>query len=263
MAEIKEKKKRHRGRRKKKKGSVLANLILVIAAAVFCVSGFQLFKIGKGYVSGRSEYKKLEEMAVTKGNPDKFRVNFEELLNVNEDTIGWIRFYPEPSGINYPIVQGADNQEYLHKTFSANENTMGAIFLSADNSAAFTDRNSIVYGHRMKDGSMFRHLSDYEDEKFWEENPYFYIYTPDNCRHKYHIYSVGQVEDMTDTYLTEFESDDAFRSFLNMTKEISMYDTGVEPEVYDKIMTLSTCTSANDNHRFVVRGILEETTELK
>lgn len=263
MAERKEKKKHYKRRRKKKKVSMLSNIILIIAVAVFCVSGFQLFKIGKGYASGRSEYKKLEEMAVTKGNPDKFRVDFEELLEVNEDTIGWLRFYPEPSAINYPIVQGEDNQEYLHKTFSANENTMGAIFLGADNNASFKDRNSVIYGHRMKDGSMFRHLSDYEDPSFWEENPYFYIYTPDNCRHKYHIYSVGQVEDMTDTYLTQFESDDAFRAFLDMTKEISMYDTGVEVEIYDTIVTLSTCTSANDNHRFVVRGVLEETTELK
>lgn len=263
MAEIKEKKKPHRGRRRKKKSSVLSNIILLIAVIVFCVSGFQLFQIGKGYMTGRSEYKKLEELAITEGNPDTFRVNFEELLSVNPDTIGWLRFYPEPSVINYPIVQGKDNQEYLHKTFSANENTMGAIFLSADNSPAFTDRNSVIYGHRMKDGSMFRHLSDYEDQSFWKENPYFYIYTPDNCRHKYHIYSVGQVEDMTDTYLTQFESDEAFQSFLRMTKETALYDTGVEPAVYDKVVTLSTCTSANDNHRFVVRGILEETTELK
>lgn len=261
MAGNKGKKRHHRGRRKK--GHLLSNIILVAAIAVFCVSGFQLFKIGKGYMAGRSEYKKLEELAITEGDADTFRVNFEELLNVNPDTIGWLRFHPEPSVINYPIVQGTDNNEYLHKTFSANENTMGAIFLSADNNSAFTDRNSVIYGHRMKDGSMFRHLSDYEDKSFWEANPYFYIYTPDNCRHKYHIYSVGQVEDMTDTYLTHFGSDEQFLSFLNMTKEISLYDTGVEPAAYDKVVTLSTCTSANDNHRFVVRGILEETTELR
>ena len=115
-----------------------------------------------------------------------FRVDFDELLAVNPDTIGWIRFSPEPAIINYPIVQGEDNEEYLHKTFSANENTLGAIFLNAGNSPDFSDRNSIVYGHRMKDGSMFRHLQDYEDQSFWESNPYFYIYTPDGREITYH-----------------------------------------------------------------------------
>ncbi len=88
----------------------------------------------------------------------------------------------EPSQINYPVVQGADNDLYLHKTFSANENTLGAIFVDAAASSDFTDKNTIIYGHRMKDGSMFRKLEEYKDEDFWKENPYFYIYTPDGER---------------------------------------------------------------------------------
>ena len=60
---------------------------------------------------------------------EKFRVDFDELMKINKDTVGWIRFYKEPSQINYPVVQGADNDLYLHKTFSANENTLGAILL--------------------------------------------------------------------------------------------------------------------------------------
>ena len=75
---------------------------------------------------------------------------------------------------------------------------------------------------------MFRHLQDYEEKSFWESNPYFYIYTPDGREITYHIYSAGQVEDTSDTYLTSFESDEACQSFLNMTKEVSLYDTGVE-----------------------------------
>ena len=58
-----------------------------------------------------------------------------------------------------PVVQGKDNEEYLHKTFSANENTLGTIFLNVDNNANFLDENSLIYGHYMNDGSMFRHLA--------------------------------------------------------------------------------------------------------
>ena len=247
MAEANRKKRHHRGRRRKRKGGVLSNLILAVAVVVFCVSGFQLIRIGKGYLDGRSEYEKVRDVALT--NPDEqegFRVDFEELMKINPDTIGWIRFYPEPSQINYPIVQGQDNDEYLHRTFSANENTLGAIFLNVDNKADFSDRNSILYGHRMKDGSMFRHLQDYEEKSFWEENPYFYIYTPDGREITYQI------------YLTSFADDGAYQEFLDMTKEASAYDTGVEVTTEDTIVTLSTCTSASDDHRIIVQGVKEK-----
>ena len=257
-------KKYHRGRKKaKKKGSLVLNLILILALIVFAVSAFQLFQIVKGYMDGRGEYEDIRELAIEEvddgeeGTP-QFRVNFDELLAINPDTIGWIRFSPEPSIISYPIVQGEDNDEYLHKTFSANENTLGAIFLNAGNQPDFSDRNSIIYGHRMKDGSMFRHLQDYEERAFWENNPYFYIYTPDGREITYHIYSAGQVEDTSDTYLTSFASDEEYQAFLDMTKEVSLYDTGVELTTEDTIVTLSTCTSASDEHRFVVRGVKEK-----
>lgn len=260
----------HRGRKKKRgnRGGWITNLILIIALVVFVVSAYQLIKIGKGYWEGRSEYDKIRDLAIESGGDEeegensRFRVNFDELLAINPDTIGWIRFSPEPSIISYPIVQGDDNDKYLHKTFSANENTLGAIFLNVDNQSDFSDRNSIIYGHRMKDGSMFRHLQDYEDKSFWESNPYFYIYTPDGREITYHIYSVGQVEDTSDTYLTVFGSEEEYQSFLDMTKEISAYDTGVEVSVEDTIVTLSTCTSASDEHRFVVRGVKEKEVNL-
>ena len=116
-----ERKKHHRGRRRKKKGNIIANVILVIALIVFCVSGFQLFKIGKGYLDGRSEYDKVRKLAVTddknKNDKDKnhsedgddtFSVDFQKLLEINPDTIAWIRFPDEPSQINYPVVQRTD-----------------------------------------------------------------------------------------------------------------------------------------------------------
>ncbi len=264
MAEANRKKRHRRGRRRKRKGGVLSNLILAVAIVVFCVSGFQLIRIGKGYLDGRSEYEKVRDVALT--NPDEqegFRVDFEELMKINPDTVGWIRFYPEPSQISYPIVQGEDNERYLHETFSANENTLGAIFLNVDNSADYSDKNTIIYGHRMRDGSMFRHLQDYEDESFWKDNPYFYIYTPDGKEITYHIYSYAVVNAVSDTYLTEFGDDESYQEFLDMTMETSEYDTGVEVDAEDTIVTLSTCTSASDENRIVVRGVKEKEVELE
>ena len=216
----------HRGRRKSRKArrkNMILNVILVAAIVVFCVSAFKLLQIGKGY----------------------------------------IRFYKEPSQINYPVVQGADNDLYLHKTFSANENTLGAIFVDAAASSDFTDKNTIIYGHRMKDGSMFRKLEEYKDEDFWKENPYFYIYTPDGREITYKIYSVGQVLDTSDTYLTSFASDEEYQTFLDMTMKEADYDTGVKVTTDDTVVTLSTCTAASDEHRFVVRGVKEKEVELQ
>ncbi len=205
MAEANRKKRHHRGRRRKRKGGVLSNLILAVAVVVFCVSGFQLIRIGKGYLDGRSEYEKVRDVALT--NPDEqegFRVDFEELMKMNPDTIGWIRFYPEPSRSAIRSYRERIMSEYLHETFSANENTLGAIFLNVDNKADFSDKNTIIYGHRMRDGSMFRHLQDYEEKSFWKDNPYFYIYTPDGREITYHIYSYAVVNATSDTYLTSF-----------------------------------------------------------
>ena len=191
------------------------------------------------------------------GEDGRFRVNFEELLKINPDTVGWLRFYPEPAQINYPLVQGEDNSLYLNKTFSANDNTVGAIFVNVYNQSDFNDRNTIIYGHRMKDNSMFHDLARYEDKSFWEANPYFYIYTPDGREIVYHIYSAGVVKDTSDTYLTEFASDEEYQEFLNMTRDVAAYDTGIMPDVGDQIVTLSTCTKDSNEDRFVVRGVKE------
>ncbi len=260
-----ERRRHHRGRRKKRtRGSVLSNIILVIALIVFLVAAIQLIRIGLGYLNGRSEYNDIRDLAVETDDTDdsQFRVNFDELLKINPDTIGWIRFYPEPSEINYPIVQGQDNEYYLHNTFSDNENTLGAIFLNCENRSDFSDKNSIVYGHRMRDGSMFRHLEDYDEKSFWEENPYFYIYTPDGRELTYEIYAAGVVNDTSDVYRTEFATDEEFQDFLNLAQSYSEYDTGVEVTTQDKVVTLSTCTSASDEHRFVVQGVLVRETVL-
>lgn len=256
-------KRRRKEERRQKKGGIISTIVLVVAIAVFCVSGFQLYKIMSGYHKGKAEYDKILEIAVEEKEPeeegqeDSFRVNFDELLAINPDTVGWIRFSPEPSQINYPVVQGDDNDLYLHKTFSANDNTVGAIFVNVYNNPDFNDRNTIIYGHRMNDNSMFHDLAKYEDKSFWEANPYFYIYTPDGREITYHIYSTGVVKDTSDTYLTEFASDEDYQAFLNMTKDVAAYDTGVEVGTDKVIVTLSTCTKASNDDRFVVRGVKE------
>lgn len=258
-----EEKKYHRGRRKKKKTDIISTVVLIIAIVVFCISGYQLYKIFGGYHEGKSEYYKVRELAIsgddkeTDEGGDTFGVDFDELKKINTDTVGWIRFYPEPSQISYPLVQTTDNDLYLNRTFSANENTVGAIFVNCYNASDFSDRNTIIYGHRMKDHSMFHDLEKYADESFWKENPYFYIYTTDGRKLTCHIYSAGIVKDTSNSYLTQFASDEEYQSFLDDTKRAGAYNTGVEVSTDQRVVTLSTCTAASDDNRMVVRGAIE------
>lgn len=251
--------KRKRRRKNNKKKNLVLNFVVALSITVFGFSAFQLTRIVKGYKDGQSEYEKVRDVAAENTeDQEKFRVDFDKLMEINQDTVGWIRFYPEPKEINYPLVQGPDNDFYLHKTFSANENTLGAIFLDVAARPDYSDRHTVIYGHRMKDGSMFRHLQDYDDKAFWEKNPYFYIYTPDGREITYHIYAAGQVKATSSTYQTSFESEEAYEEFLAATKEASLYDTGVEVTAGDTVVTLSTCTAASDENRFVVRGVKEK-----
>lgn len=257
------KKKYHRGRRQKRRGrkkttSVLSMIVFVIALGVFVFSAFQLFQIFNGYRKGQEVYDEVIDLAIEESDDeDGFWVDFDELMKINSDTVGWIRFSPQPEQINYPLVQTTDNDLYLNKTFSATDNTVGAIFVNCYNNADFSDKNTIIYGHRMKDHSMFHDLEKYEDKSFWEDNPYFYIYTPDGKEITYHIFSAGIVLDTSDTYLTEFADDEAYQNFLDSIETQRAYDTGVEVNQDDTIVTLSTCTAASDNHRMVVRGVKE------
>ena len=182
-------------------------------------------------------------------------VNFEELLKINQDTVGWIRFFPEPAQINYPVVQGPDNDLYLNKTFSANDNTVGAIFVNVYNNPDFNDQHTIIYGHRMNDNTMFHDLAKFADRSFLESNPYFYIYTPDGRKIAYRIYAAGEILETSASYGTTFANTDAFQAFLDLTKQEAGYETGVEVNTNDKIVTLSTCVRGKDEARFVVRGV--------
>lgn len=261
MAE-KKRKRYHRGRRKKK-GRILSSLILIIAIIVFCFSGFQLFQIIKGYKDGEKEYNQLFEEVVTittKEDEEKFTVDFDKLRMMNTDTVGWIRF-DEPAIINYPIVHCGDNDKYLYKTFQGYENTVGSIFVNCYNNPDFEDRNTIVYGHRMNNGTMFNKLGEYEDKSFWQDYPYFYIYKENGTEMKYHIYSVGIVNEMSPIYDWNFEDDAEFQKFIDETKASSFYDTGVEVDVDDKVVILSTCTNVREEERLVVIGVREEVVE--
>lgn len=257
----KKRKKYHRGRRVRKSkkqriNQMISTIGLIIAIIVFVFSAFKLYQIFNGYHEGESEYKELEEIAIINDGKEeeRFQVDFDALKAINPDVIGWIRF-EEPAVINYPVVQGDDNAEYLYKTFKGYDNTVGTIFVNAYNNPDFNDQNTIIYGHYMYNGTMFNELDEYAEKEFWEQYPYLYIYTPDGTEIQYHIYSAGVVKDTSESYIYQFADEAAFAEFVEITKSISNYDTGVEVGADAQIVTLSTCTKANNDDRFVIHAV--------
>ena len=255
------KKKHHRGRRKKKGGSnIVSNIILVIAIVVFAVSAYKLYGIFSEYNKGDKEYQKIQDLVINTEKKDDtkeetFSVDFEKLLEMNSDVVGWIRF-DEPSEINYPVVQGRDNEEYLKRTFEANTNKLGTLFVDVNNPGDFSGRNTFIYGHNMKNGSMFAQLLKYKDDSFYKEHPYFYIYTPDGKVRTYEIFSAGVVKDTSDSYIMDYADDAAFQTYIDYIKQQSAYPTSAEVMTASKIVSLSTCTNVRDDERFLVHGVM-------
>lgn len=257
MSRNQEKKKRKKGRG----GGAISTAVLLAAVCVFIFSAYQLTMVLVPYYTGGKEYDKVKELAIeqTDGNGedgDNFKVDFEALLKENPDTVGWLRL-EEPSVISYPIVKSSDNEEYLTKTFSANDNRLGAIFMDMRNNPEFTERNTFIYGHNLKvGGEMFSQLNEYASEEFCKKYPYFYIYTPNGQKLTYRVFSAAVVKDTAENYKITYATQEEFLDYEELCKATSNYQVDVELNSQSQIVSLSTCTNINDDERFLVQGVL-------
>lgn len=181
-------------------------------------------------------------------------VDFEALQEINEDIIGWI-YVEGIEEINYPIVQGEDNETYLHTTYEGNYNFAGTLFIDYMNHRDFKDCNTIIYGHNMKNGSMFGKLRKFvSDLEIYEKSKYFWILTPEG-NYRYEIVSAYTTAVNSQTYTLFYKRDESFKEYLEYIRDCSEIETSMRRlAVWDKVVTLSTCTG-NDATRFVVQGI--------
>jgi sortase B len=180
-------------------------------------------------------------------------IDFKTLTAKYPDIYAWIRV--PGTNIDYPIVQHpTDNSYYINHTIEGKKRIAGAIFTENYNSKDFNDPNTLIYGHNMKNGSMFGSLKLYRDYEYYKEHPVFYIYTDEGV-YEYRIFSVRVVSAVGDAYVLTFESDEAYAEYLEKAFRTSMYDTDVESlTTEDKIVTLSTCT-ASDENRMIVQAV--------
>lgn len=185
-------------------------------------------------------------------------INYEALADVNEDFRAWIRV--PVLDISYPVVRADDNEHYLGYTFEGKWNGAGCLFIDYENSDDFSDYNTYIYGHNMRNGSMFGSLKRFRSEpELCASNPYFYLYTPDAV-YKYEIFAYYRTEYDSDRFMLVTTEDD-YDYYIESAMRYSEYTPENNIDFSDRpnIITLSTCSGNSGTKRLIVHGVLVET----
>ncbi len=262
-----------KSRRKKRGVGAPLIILLVILVIGFLVSGYYLGRIAWNYHRDRSAYNDLATEAVTgridivpdtekeedtsalRATGAPITVDWDLLRQQNSDVIGWL--YCPNTIINYPVVQSMDDSFYLDHGFNKQPNTSGTLFADYNSSAGVQLSNFIIYGHNMKDSSMFGTLTKYTDASYYDENPIFYYLTP-NQDYRIELLCAHIVESTRNNFPSHFSSSGEYLSYLN---SISSHCFWFRPEAMNtdyQLITLSTCsyTSGYVDPRFLVQGIM-------
>lgn len=181
-------------------------------------------------------------------------IDMESLRQINPDIIGWILF-DNIETISYPLLYSGDDTAYLKTDIHGNASSSGCIFMEGANNPDLSDYHTIIYGHNMKNGSMFGSLKAYKKEGFYEQNQYFTIYLKDMA-YRYQIFAYRDVPDTHSVYTVGFAPNETYQEFIDDIYANSYLDTGVEVSVKDRIVTLSTCSA--ERERFVIHAVKVE-----
>lgn len=202
-----------------------------------------------------TEVDKLKELGIT--IPDK-NLDWDALHEQNPDIYAWI--YIPGTEIDYPILQHATEQDYyLDHNLDGSTGYPGCIYTQIRNSKDFTDFATIIYGHNMKDGTMFQNLHNYEDKTFFDENPYIYIYTPDKV-FVYQIFAAVTFHDRNILLQYDMTLTSGRAGYINDIRACNgmtdQYNDAVTVNTESHIVSLSTCIGASPNNRWIVSGVL-------
>lgn len=242
-------------------------ILCCIFLAIAIYAAYNIIKIQSEYKKSVDAYKKLDNYTIEQTTSEKSGeseeepvkekpypdVDFAGLKSVNSDVIGWI--YVPDTEINYPIVHTSDNDYYLDHLVDRTQNPAGAIFLDTRNPSDFSDLHSIIYGHHMKNGSMFAALKGYKKQDFFDGHKTGYLITQDAA---YSIdFFAGHVANVEENaWQLDFDDAADFDNWIKSLKEISAFKSDIEPQYGDRIFTLSTCSYEFDDARFVLSGKL-------
>jgi len=185
------------------------------------------------------------------------------LRNENKEVVGWIEM-PGDTKINYPVVQGEDNDYYLHYAYNGTYNPAGSIYLDYRNNLSISsNRHTIIYGHNMESGSpMFANLLHFQDESYWKNNRYIHVYT-DEAMYTYEVFAAYETSPQlvgveNHSWRMNFNKDEnIFLEWIKSVRARSDISPKVAIDGNSRVLTLSTCMNVNEN-RYVVHAVLTE-----
>lgn len=244
--------------KKKNKFSLGVVVPLILGLILAGYAGSQLFMIYRDYSKSNQLYADLadnytkEKKKKSKQNKwyDDIQIDFEALKKQNSDVVGWIYF--ENDDISYPILYSGDNKKYLRTALDKSDAIAGSIFLEAKNKTDFQDSHTLIYGHNMRNLSMFGKLKFYKrDPNYYADHKYFQIIT-EKKKYRYEIFAYEDVSENSFIYQVPFDVNDDFSNFLDKILKKSYFKSNIKPTREDKVITLSTCSV--EKQRFAVHA---------
>ena len=236
-------------RRRIKKKAVISAFVfaLSITGIIYSIGNISSWK--KDTNKNNNIKEEINENIKVDEETKEYIVDFDKLKEQNSDTIAYLKV--ENTNIEYVVVKTTDNDYYLNHNFKKEYNSAGWIFADYRNKLDGTDKNIIIYGHNMKDGSMFNNLKDELNNKWRNEDHTIIIKTKDK-ETKYQVFSTYVIEPEEYYIQTEFNEIN-YKNFIDKIKERSVYNYNVNVETTNKVLTLSTCNGSG-NKRIVVHA---------
>ena len=260
-------------RRKKRNGWKILYVILVLAC-LLCIGAMVLYLMQDNAeeVIVEEQQEALEESYVVKETDvevaetelAELPIDFEGLWEINPEIYAWIRI-PD-TNIDYPILQheGEDQGYYLTRDIYGENSQAGSIYTEHYNRKDFTDPNTLLYGHNMKNGSMFHNVRYFAEREYFDEHEDLYIYVPGKIL-KYQIITCYEYDDRHILGSFDFSDEEVFAEYLeeimNPRSMYTMVREGVELTTENRIVTLSTCVANKPNNRRLLQAVFVEEIE--
>ena len=242
---------------KKYKKAILNLVIYIMLLSILLYSGIKIYKWYKDKTNNNKIAEQIRDTVIVEKknedeNKEESKVDFNKLKEQNSDAVAWIKV--NNTNIEYPVVKTNNNSFYLNHSFDKSQNSAGWIFADYRNKFDNTDKNIVIYGHNMRDDSMFGSLKNILNSDWYdnEENTNITLYT-ENEKCIYKVFSIYKIESEDYYITTEFENDKKFEQFVNTIKKRSIKDFSVDVSKDDNILTLSTCAN-NNKYRVVLHA---------
>ena len=261
-----------------KKRNLLRIIGFLLFAGIVIFSALKLYGVYSEYAAGSKLYEDMADKYVSAASEEPSKkadgtdgtgsseqtepqevvdikppsVDFAALKETCPDVVAWIFCGGTP--VNYPVVQSSDNVYYLYRLLDGRQNKNGTLFMDCRNSSDFSDWNSVIYGHNMKNNSMFGIVPEYMDQEFYEKHPVWYLLTEEQ---DYRIELVGGYVTPADSDIYALPATQEKKSeLLKRAARKSSFESDTKVNEDDRMITLSTCVYDYENARYVLVGVL-------